>query len=349
LGIQPVGDNEAVVIDDALQSWPEVAPHVGEAGLLLGNGASIAVWRKFAYRSLYARASSGIQHCLTAEDVSVFARLGTQNFEDVLRSLATASLVISALGHNDAFLLLRYASIHRALIEAVHSIHVPWSQALRVNSLVPIRKYLLQHKFVYSTNYDLMLYWSMAASGSRDLKYEFLDFIWNGSPPSFDRFKADVRPERSGCTRVHYLHGGLHLYRDPAGRTNKLVAYQGRLLSQFGTIVIPEYVAEGTWAQKMAKISQSDYLSFAFASFARHPGPLVVFGHSLDFDSDGHLVQAMRKWGNRPIAISIVPGDPGSVKDAKLKYLRLLPAATLKFFDARTHPLGEPALEMPVP
>jgi hypothetical protein len=345
--IQPVGDNEAVVIDDGLQSWPEVAPHVEDAGLLLGNGASIAVWSKFAYRSLYARALSSLPHPLTPADVSVFARLATQNFEDVLRSVATASLVLSALGQNDAFLQVRYASIRRALIEAVHSIHVPWTHALRITSLVPIRTYLRQHKFVYSTNYDLMLYWAMAASGSRDLKNEFLDFIWNGSPPSFDRFKTAVWPERSGCTRVYYLHGGLHLYRDPAGRTSKIVAYQGHLLSQFGTLVIPEYVAEGTWAQKMSKISQSDYLSFAFASFSRHKESLVVFGHSLDFNSDGHLVQAMREWGKRTIAISILPGAAGVVKDAKLKYLRLFPAAKLEFFDARTHPLGEPALQMP--
>lgn len=338
-----------MAIDDALPSWDQVSNKVKGAGLLLGNGASQAVWSGFGYKSLYERASVGIANPLTAADVSVFKSVDTQNFEDSLRSLATASTVLTALGHNDAFLLLRYASIKRALIEAVHSVHVPWSQQLKSTSLAPIRAYLRQHKRVYSTNYDLLVYWAMAASGSRDLNADFVDFIWSGSPPSFDRFNLGIKPERTGCTRVYYIHGGLHLYRDQAGRTRKLVAYQGRLLSQFGTLVIPEYVAEGTWRKKVGKISGSDYLSFALASFARHDGPLVVFGQSLDFDSDGHLVWAMRNWGQRTIAISILPGAPGVIKDAKLRYLRLLPAADVEFFDALTHPLGDPALQVPSP
>jgi len=60
-------------------------------------------------------------------------------------------------------------------------------------------------------------------------------------------------------------------------------------------------------------------------------------------------VQAMRAWGKRKIAISVLPGAPGVAKDAKLKYLRLLPAAALEFYDSRTHPMGDPAIEMPAP
>ncbi len=344
-----VNGDAAIVVDGNLPAWDEVSADFDDSGLLIGNGASIAVWKRFAYRSLYSRAQLGIAHPLTVDDIAVFNQLGTQNFEDVLRSLATTSAVLTVLGHNDAFVTARYASIRTALVEAVHSVHVPWSQVLRANSLVPMRAYLLRHKSVFSTNYDLLVYWAMAASGSRELKHQFLDYIWNGSPPTFDRLRTSLRPARAHNTRVFYIHGGLHLYRDQAGRTSKIVGYQGRLLDQFGTVVIPEYVSEGTWAQKLAKISQSEYLSYAYESFTAFEQSMVVFGHSLDHDSDGHLIQAMRKWGQRRIAISIVPADQASIKDAKLKYHRALPQATLRFFNSRTHPLRDPGIAMPAP
>src|SRR5690606_2616734 len=102
------------------------------------------------------------------------------------------------------------------------------------------------------------------------------------------------------CTKVLYLHGGLHLYHLPYGATFKRSAtIQANLLDLFGTPykngAVPLFISEGTSEDKLRSIYGSDYLSFAFAQFARYRGPTVVFGHGLG-DSDAHLVNAMRAW-----------------------------------------------------
>jgi hypothetical protein len=330
-------------LDDSIRTWPEIRPLASWKALLLGNGASCAIWPGFAYKSLYKHASTRIAQPLTTADREVFAALGTQNFEEVLRGLAMSSKVVGALGYDVRAIDDRYASIRARLIEAVHSIHLRWTPGVRDSALLPLHRYLTTIRSVFSTNYDLLVYWAMGAQGRIGLR-RFVDFMWSGRPPSFDRFDLAVHPGRAACTRIYFLHGGLHLYRTPDGRTAKLVADNETLLSQFGSVVIPEYVAEGTWRQKISTISRSDYLSFTYATWRAHRGPTVVFGSALDEDTDGHILEAMQRWPKTTIAVSIKPGEPGSVHDAKLRLLRQLKMHELECFDSRSHPLGLPEL-----
>jgi hypothetical protein len=65
---------------------------------------------------------------------------------------------------------------------------------------------------VYTTNYDLCLYWSHLESYPRP---NIKDYFWN-SGNTFDPANASI----DDATSMHYLHGGLHLWADDATGVN---------------------------------------------------------------------------------------------------------------------------------
>lgn len=83
-------------IRDASEDGPTVDASLPkpERGLLLGNGASIALWPKFRYDSLFAVAQDVAKpEHLREQDVAVFSALETKNFEAVLSALIVAGRV----------------------------------------------------------------------------------------------------------------------------------------------------------------------------------------------------------------------------------------------------------------
>jgi hypothetical protein len=327
-----------------LPRWAEVAGYADWTGLLVGNGGSVAIWPPFAYGSLYEIATSEhVDHPLTDSDRELFGALRTENFEQVLASLKIAGLVADALGEDTTALEERYESVQRALFEAVHGVHVPWVEV--AEEIIPrIHEILREYRVVFSTNYDLVLYWASMDNGGAG----FLDYFW-GAGNSFDTFDTEIWATRKRWTRLLFLHGGIHLRRLPGGGTRKATSSEGALLDQFGVDYdepeSPLLISEGQSADKLASIRSSDYLSFAHQMFAAHEGGLVVFGHSLS-EQDDHLITPMSRWSDTPVAVSLLPRErEEDVIQAKQRIRgRLAPMQDIVFFDATSHPLGGPDL-----
>ena len=318
-------------VAEDLPTWEEVAGEADWSALLLGNGFSRNIWERFGYMSLFDTAcSEELEDKLNHEDIDLFEHLDTHNFEAVLSALSTAITITKALGHDSDFLCRRMNSIRQALISAVYSVHLPWVEFTndRRDRIVAT---FAKFKSVYSTNYDLLTYWSVMYDPG-----EFKDFFWS------ERFDITDTEIWGKCTKVLYLHGGLHLYRRPTGQTLKRSAepFQNLLelfAQPFGDAV-PLFVSEGTSEEKKASIYRSEYLSFAFSRFSVDAGPIVVFGQSLG-DADQHLVDALRARKGRSIAISIKRHGQ-SIRQRKAELIAALPDSELYFFDAETHPLG---------
>ena len=338
----------SVTFDNRLPAWPDVAKRGYWPGLLVGNGASRAIWDGFAYRSLFdaARRPSIARNPLTAADVGLFSRLNTQNFEEVLAALTTARIVGDAMGQPVGWVHDRYESIRQALVQAVKALHLPWG-VFTEPSKKSIADCLAAYEWVYSTNYDLLYYWARQV----EPRGRFRDFFFTDvaeDAVAFDLTNTHIWGRR---TRVLHLHGGLHLYRTPWGATLKRRPIGPEsLLEVFGSPMrqpaVPLFVAEGSHKSKLSAIYRSNYLAFAYAQLLRHTGPLVIFGHSLG-DSDRHIVDAINASHAGPLAVSVLPSD--DVIRVKKRLHDLFPSKALTCFDATTHPLGDPSLRVTLP
>ena len=162
---------------------------------------------------------------------------------------------------------------------------------------------------------------------------------------------ADTEIWGGPVTKVLYLHGGIHLAkRQPSGATVKRRATMGmNLLTSLDDIsdedLVPLVVTEGKARDKLSSIHRSDYLSFAYQQLAQHKGPFVVFGSRLG-DEDQHLVNAISRWEEAQIGVSIYPTDSAEILAYKADLHKRLPRAELLFFDSTTHPLGVTALRI---
>ena len=316
-------------LDNKLRDWNDLATEDDWSGLLVGNGFSQNIWQGFRYDSLFSTASQEDGAHLIAADVSLFDRLETRNFEVVLSALATSKAVALALEEPHVHFEERENSIRAALIRAVHGVHAPWLSVPDA-TLDRVAGELAKYAAVYCTNYDLLIYWSMM----RDPE-SFRDYFW---AEQFDIANTEIWGKKS---KIHFLHGGLHLYRRPNGQTLKRRAEAGQnLLDLFGTPygdAMPLFISEGTAQEKLASIYRSDYLSFVFSCLAQDAGPLVLFGHSLG-DSDRHIVDAVGAHKGRSIAVSV--RAEGNIRQKKAAIIEALPDAKIHFFDAATHPLG---------
>lgn len=325
-------------IDATLMDWAAVDPSLTNSGLLLGNGASRVIWDNFQYDSLFQKAKSlPAGQALTATDEAIFTAYNTTNFEGVLQALATTDKTLNALTKPDPVIMQRYSHIRRALVHSVHGTHIPHNR-IPDATLQTIADELNRYEFVYSTNYDLLVYWSVMHVDAKDFK----DFFWCDDK-CFDLAKSDVWGKP---TKLLFVHGGLHIYIDAHGNTCKLVAGADPILEQFekGT-TIPVFVSEGTYQDKLAAIYRSDYPSFAYSTLMQHDGPMVIFGQGLG-DSDQHIVNALNKAGLKELVVGIYPGSDQQIKDAKAHYKKCFTNSTLTFFDMTTHPMGGAALKV---
>ena len=124
------------------------------------------------------------------------------------------------------------------------------------------------------------------------------------------------------------------------------------VLDQFGEPIDgdpqarPLLVSEGTARDKLRAIEGNAYLVSALQTLRELELPVVVFGSSLGLQDD-HLLDALNEHPKRSIAISLLPGNRRQVAARQADIYARLETDELRFFDATSHPLGDPALKVP--
>ena len=320
--------------DGTLLDWSEIQRRHRWQTLLVGNGLSINVWPRFAYRNLFEHAE---RTGLTETDRALFR--DTPNFELVLGDLLTAVRVNGIVGIETAALYERYRSIQMALGHAVRAVHVARDD-VTLTTRAAIRTELERFEWIFTTSYDLLLYWAIASSGHFE---PFTDHFRYGGRLEFDPSRTRVF---AGEIPIYFLHGALHLVVGGAGVTWKLrrTAIKN-LLDQFGQPIPgdeqarPLLVTEGSARDKLQAIEANPYLSHALERLRTNDRPLVVFGSRLS-EQDRHIADALNEFPTRPVAVSMLPGSRRAVATAQLEIYGRLRAEPLLFYDATTHPLG---------
>lgn len=328
-------------IDENLVEWSELS-ELEWKNLLLGNGFSINVWHRFGYGTLFEVAQrEDIGNRLNPQSLALFDHVGSFNFEDVLRILYHAKIVDEQLGCPQKNNILElYQGVKNALAAAVNFSHIPPSLA----KVVKINECFRNYKNIFTTNYDLIPYWAIMESDT----WRFKDYFWGGGG-CFDSSDTSVPADR---TKLHFLHGAIHLVELPDGRTKKLAANGLNRLSELFDLNHPEqfplFVTEGSFRWKLSRIKRNDYLRFCYEKLARSDNGLVVIGHSLHKDYDQHIIDAILESGSGKVAISVWPHqDRVEIISLKSRLANDLKEKELYFFNSETHPLASHDLNVP--
>lgn len=293
-----------------IRSWDDISANYG-CTILLGNGASIAVSPSFTYQSLLGHAA---ERRFLPEDVQqLFQFFRTHDFELVLRIVWQASNVNRSLQIPDQRTHAAYVRLRDGLIQTVRDIHPEYGY---VSAHLPnIYQFLKRFRTVISLNYDLVLYWAMTYGLDVEDQHAFKDCFVGGGVFSDDwqRFRQPIGRERS-TTLVFHAHGSLVLCRSLVEQELKIHNQGAHLLEAILQLwqneqMVPLFVSEGTWEQKVTSIQNSYYLSTVYREVLKSPrNTLVVYGWGFA-DQDLHLLQRMSGTGINRVAVSVFRGD----------------------------------------
>jgi hypothetical protein len=294
-----------------IKIWADIKDQFND-GLILGNGASIAVHQGFSYKGLFSEAKK--LNFLGQDAEQVFKHFDSEDFEAVLRHLWNSKMVFDALkltGEPVNRVNAAYTAVRAALIRTVRATHVSYPDALP--HLEHIHKFLRGFKTVLSLNYDLIVYWAgQYGNNTRQSNYHFKDCF-----DSTRRFPEDWVAKRqpyggvSDPTLYFYPHGNLALVREPDYRERKVVVDQaGQLLETILGIwedenSVPLFVCEGTSGRKKNAIDSSAYLGRIYREVIPSLGDsLVIYGWSLA-EQEQHIIDQIVRHRPKRVAVSI--------------------------------------------
>ena len=198
---------------------------------------------------------------------------------------------------------------------------------------------LSAYSSVFTTNYDLIPYWAIL-NGHSD---KFVDYFWENS--SFNLRNVDVYKNK---IPVHFLHGALHLQSeyisDAQKRNTSLESGVEGVLEQGFINKFPLFITEGKSELKLNKIRSNSYLNFCYEKLCQSSGGMVVYGHELSSDYDGHIVDAIKQSKNETIAVSVFSGLSNSDKEKFMHTVQAQFSGSNKkvlFYESKAHPLAQ--------
>lgn len=301
--------------------------------LLLGNGFSIACKPDiFHYGSLFETADFSAM----PEVRSVFSELNTQDFEIAIRSLENAAklLPIYAPDASDtAANMHQHAnSLKDTLISTIAGNHPDgpyeideeriWACRAFLNNFLNADNKKCGH--VFTLNYDLLLYWVLMSEGNpfddKSFQLKRNDGFGNDEDDPTAAYVVWQGETAAHSARVHYLHGGLHLFDSGSelmkytwNRSGERLVDQARQALQENKF--PLFVAEGTSAQKKNRIRHNAYLYQGYkvltANAQTGTHGFFIFGHSLA-ENDNHILLRLARGKFSKLYIGLY-GNPDEV------------------------------------
>lgn len=338
-----------------LMSFAEVSSYLKKKNramsLLMGNGFSMSYDANiFSYNALYTFLSSQEDELLN----KLFGVIKTKNFELIMRQLDMTIALLQAFDSDQTVQLQIRSAIQRlkdALLMSVKELHpehvykMPEERSTACANF--LRLFLESGGGIYTTNYDLLLYWVLMRQGianpvdgfGRELenpveaaegkKKEWSELIWG--------------PNQSK-QNIHYLHGALHLFDSGADVVKEQYDLDGYLLENISTRLnkgsYPIFVTAGNGEEKLEHIRHNRYLSYCYDRLCEVDGSLVTFGFGFG-QYDEHIIEAINKaakfGSNQPPKLWSI--YIGVYSDADIKYVESIEKRfhpKVRLFDAKT-------------
>ena len=135
-------------------------------------------------------------------------------------------------------------SVREALLRAVRSVHPGAKFEIPVSQLEACVTFLGNFQSIFTTNYDLLLYWVIL---QRPKVYSD-GFGYGTNVEGFRTFSA------SAPCNIYFLHGALHLFLGKTRETKKRVVTGDTIIDDIESTIkksgqLPLFVSEGQWTQ----------------------------------------------------------------------------------------------------
>ena len=310
-----------------IHKWKELEKDFCE-GIILGNGASIAIDPIFSYPSLLESARKDL---INPDIDKIFKYLKTDDFELVLHTLWDVYNINNTLGITDPKIKNAYSEIRTALIRAVEKNHVTYQNVSQY--LLAIAAFLKHFKTVISLNYDFIVYWAMLTGNEKWGKNRFKDcFVNNGEfEEDWDWLRDPYNSSTDGASLIFYPHGNLVLAFDRYGVEKKIARDKNNLMDKIRKSwesgdYSPLFVSEGNSEQKLKAIKRSPYLSNVYNYALKDLGEkVVIFGWSLSEHDDHILKEILKNDKLQRIAVAVDSEKKekcDEIKDKIVKFYR---------------------------
>lgn len=335
--------------DDVLNSIKE--NHIREFHLLLGNGFSMAYDPDiFSYNALHDFITN-----LNDKDLStILGVIETKNFEVIMQQLDNFSALIEALGGDpDLKEKVDSASIKlkNSLLDAVRLLHpehvftVPEEESEACSKFLKI--FLDSRGKLFSTNYDLLLYWILMRNDVIEHSDGFGRELDNAAelPPPEEQQWSELRwGKYKKKQNIFYVHGTLPFFDTGIDIIKEEYDQRNYLLEKIGSRMdkgeYPIFVTAGNGDEKLAHIMHNHYLSHCYDSLTGITGSLVTFGFNFG-QYDDHIIEAINraaKYGKKefPKLLSIYIGVYSDQDREHIEQIRNKFMCKVRIYDAKT-------------
>lgn len=281
-----------------------------EFHLLLGNGFSVAYDPKiFSYNALHDFVKK-----LDDKDLStILSVIETRNFEVIMQYLDHFSALIDAFGADPALkerVDSASAKLKTSLLDAVKSLHpehvfkVPEDQSKACAAF--LQTYVASGGNIFSTNYDLLLYWVLMRNNlfehidgcGRELVNDTGEYMKPEDQIWSDLIWGKHRTKQN----VFYLHGALPFFDNGVEVVKEEYTAYNYLLENISARMekgeYPIFVTAGDGQQKLKHITHNQYLTYCYDKFCQAEGSLVTFGFGFG-PYDEHIIDAINKAAKR--------------------------------------------------
>lgn len=271
--------------------------------LLLGNGFSVAYNPHiFSYNAL----SQYIESIDNKLLLKLFDIIKTKNFEMVMQQLDNFCEIAKTFGTDIELIKtveVASNSFKTGLIDAIKELHpehvftIPDEQSDACSRF--LQRYLGDGSNVFTTNYDILLYWVLMRNNMKNAIDGFGRDVENydDDVPKEDLIFSELRwGKHKDRQNVHYLHGALPIFDSGVDIVKEEYDEHNYLLEKIKRNIdrnqYPVFVTAGNGNEKMVHIMHNHYLSYCYDKLCSITGSLITFGFNFG-EYDDHIIDAI--------------------------------------------------------
>jgi len=341
-----------------LQSYDQVIDYLNKNNrahhLLLGNGFSVAYDKNiFSYTALHKFIQESDDPTLT----KLFGAVKTKNFELIMQQLETFTELLQAFDPGSPLIeIFSKASdkLKLRLIEAIKELHPDHvfkiDETKSVNCAKFISEFIGNGSYVFTTNYDILLYWILLRNNITNHCDGFgRDLVTpgdarNGIEPEYSELRWGRNSSRQN---TFYLHGALPIFDTGGEIVKEEYTLDAHILDNIKSRIdngqYPVFVTAGNGDEKLEHITHNKYLAYCYDRLAEINGSLITFGFSFG-PYDDHIIHAINraaKFGART-SESLRSVYIGVYQESDIKWIESIRhkfACKVNMYDARTAPV----------